>query len=143
MPPAPTLSRPPTPQARRLAPWPFVVVVLAAALAAGVLSTLATLLDEPARVDVVVENPTPYPLDVVVSRPDGSSSTRLGTVSPERVRTFPSVPDQGDEWVFRFGYGGVDGGTVTVPAVDLGEALVVPDEVAETLAAEGAEAPPR
>jgi hypothetical protein len=50
------------------------------------------------------------------------------------------VIDQGEQWVFRFTYGGVDGGELVVPRTELeasGWKVTVPQQFAERMRAAG------
>ena len=76
-------------------------------------------------------NPSPYALDLQVAGADRDGWMLLGTVSPNTMSTVGGVVDQGDTWVFRVGFEGVDvadfsvsrselvrsGWRVTIPAV--------------------------
>jgi hypothetical protein len=90
---------------------------------------------------VTVENPTVYQLEVDVS--DGRQGwLGLGAVVREGTQTFLEVIDQGDTWVFRFAYGGIDGGEITLRREELARSrwrVRVPDEVRARLAAAGLE----
>ena len=62
----------------------------------------------------------------------------LATVPPTTTATNLDVLDQGDDWVFSFSSGGVDGGSLRVSRAKLaadGWRLVVPDSVIQRLQA--------
>ena len=48
---------------------------------------------------VVIDNPTPYPVEIGVAGGDGGSLLTLGRVSSGERHAFASVIDQGDRWV--------------------------------------------
>ena len=120
------------------------VLALVLAVVAG-LAAAAFLLDamrSPSFVkQVTVENPTVYNLEVDVS--DGRRGwVGLGTVAREETQAFLEVLDHGDTWVFRFAYGGVEGGEVAVRREELARnrwRVRVPDGVRARLAAAGLE----
>jgi hypothetical protein len=68
---------------------------------------------------VTIENPDVHNLEVEVGDAARDRWLGLGTATREGSRTFQSVIDQGDTWVFRFRYGGVDGGEVVMSREDL------------------------
>ncbi len=67
---------------------------------------------------LTIENPGAHNLEVDIGDADRDRWLGVGTVTREASRTFESVVDQGDTWVFRFRYGGVDGGEVVVSRGD-------------------------
>lgn len=96
--------------------------------------------------EIVVANPTGYPLSVEVTGQADSAWLLLGTAQPGRDHRFQEVLDQGEVWVFRFGYGGRMAGELTVPRSELEESgwrVEVPLTVESTLLEEGAPPPPR
>jgi hypothetical protein len=112
-------------------------VALAAALVAAVASSVQAPADVPA---LTVDNPTVYQLNVEVS-PDGTGGwLDLGAVGRERAKTIEQIADQGQRWVFRFSYGGVDAGRVVLSRPELVTArwtVIVPAEAGERLRAAG------
>ena len=59
----------------------------------------------------------------------------LGSVG-RRTRMVEEVVDQGDEWVFRFAYGGVQAGEIVMPRAELakeGSKITVPPAVPDRL----------
>jgi hypothetical protein len=89
---------------------------------------------------VTIENPDVHDVEVDVGDADRKRWLGLGTAAREASRTFESVIDPGDTWVFRFRYGGVDGGEVVVSRDDLesnGWRVRVPAEVGARLTQAG------
>jgi hypothetical protein len=124
-----TMARPDTPR-RSLPSFPLVTVVLAGAL---LCVAMAYALREPDFVPrVTVDNPSPLDINVSVrSTPDGPRLL-LATVPGQQAVSNQDVLDQGDEWIFAFASGGVDGGTLRVPRAKLAGddwRVTVPDDV--------------
>jgi hypothetical protein len=89
---------------------------------------------------VTIENPNVHNLEIDVGDADRDRWLGLGTATREASRTFESVIDQGDTWVFRFRYGGIDGGQVVVSRDDLKSnrwRVLVPEEVGTRLTQAG------
>jgi hypothetical protein len=89
---------------------------------------------------VTIENPDVHNLEIEVGDADRDRWLGLGTATREASRTFQSVIDQGDTWVFHFRYGGVDGGEVVVSRDDLRGSrwrVRVPEEVGARLTQAG------
>lgn len=89
---------------------------------------------------VTVDNPGAWAVSVALLDADGRPRLYLGPVGAASERTFDQVLDQGDEWVFRFSYAGVE-----AEAHRAGRQLeadqwrvTVPAEMAERLRAAGA-----
>lgn len=124
-----TMARPDAPRRTHL-PLPLVLlVVVAAALSFGM--TLA-LRGPDTVASVTLENPAPIALNVNVHSGNGGGALVLGTVPAQGSATHLDVLDQGDNWVFTFSAGGVDGGTVRVTRAKLaadGWRLEVPEAV--------------
>jgi hypothetical protein len=119
---------------------------VAAAVVAGVAGIALLLfvmpsLRLPSYVDAIsVSNPHVWHVEIDVGRPDGSRWIGLGRVGREETQTFQSVIDPGDEWMFRFEYGGIGRGDVVVNRTELERAgwkLTVPEEFAERMRAAG------
>lgn len=134
MPTAPSIDRP-SPRARNRR-----VPALVAVIAAGVLATAAMLmfvgsvLDEPSRIDLVVENPTVYEMNVRAEPADGGSGQELGTVGAESSQTFAGAIDQGDRWQLEFAYAGVVAAELVVDRTELNAGpVVVPSSAEEVL----------
>ncbi len=95
MPTAPTMARPSARQRPRRAG--FAVAVVAAVAAIIVLfAIMSSLLAGPERIDVTIENPTDYTLDVKVRGGDDGPVHELGPVGSGATRSFVGVIDQGD-----------------------------------------------
>jgi hypothetical protein len=89
---------------------------------------------------VTVDNSTAFDVNVEVASDDRRGWLPLGTVGRDASRVFEEVADPGPTWVFRFSYGGVDGGTREWSRSDLRDAgwnLTVPDTVGQELADAG------
>ncbi|MGH8972511.1 MAG: hypothetical protein ACRD0C_04840 [Acidimicrobiia bacterium] len=89
---------------------------------------------------LTVENPGTHNVEVDVGDAERDRWLGLGTATRKASRTFESVIDQGDIWVFRFRYGGVDGGEVVVSRDDLegnGWRVRVPEQVGTRLTQAG------
>jgi hypothetical protein len=118
---------PERPRTNRQAAGIATAVAVTITLAVGV--GLATSL--PGHVPrLVVENRDEFQLNVTAGRVD------LGVAERSTRTTFAEVFDQGDTWVIRFSYAGVDAGAVTLDRRDLvrdGWRVVVPEAVAAKL----------
>jgi len=112
------------------------MAVVAAVAAALFLVAVAMMTDRPSFVsELTVVNPAVYKLNVDVSG-DGHGRLDLGAVRRETTSTYERVIDQGDTWVFRFSYGGVTGGEISVPRARLeadGWRVTVPGDIGERL----------
>lgn len=111
-------------------------VLVVAATAAVAVWLVVGPLQLPERVDVTVDNDTPFDLVVEAGTPDGAGSVVLGTAGRGREIAFRDKVDQGDEWVFSFSYGGVDAGAVQLGRAELessGWRVTVPRRVADVL----------
>ena len=131
----PVLTQPRS-QSSRLAHVGELLIVLA--IGAGVIFSLSSLgLDDtPSYRSLTVENPSPYTINIDVTSAKRDGWFDVGSVRRENRRTFEQTPDPGDQWVFRFSYGGVDAGELTVSRDQLardGWRIVVPAEAAERL----------
>ncbi len=85
---------------------------------------------------LTVQNPTPYLINVEVSGAERDGWLDVGSFRRERTRTVEELADQGDQWVFRFSYGGAEAGEVTVSGDQLardGWSMTVPSAVGENL----------
>jgi hypothetical protein len=111
------------------------------ALAATVLVALWSALRPPGFVErLTLVNDSVYDVDVRVSGGRDAPILRLGTVPRERENRMRAVLDQGRDWVFRFTYGGQDGGTLVVDRDELeraGWTLSVPATVERQLQRHG------
>lgn len=127
-----------TPSRRRSAPLIGAATVLIGFAALGVLFAVTRLgVGETISYRrLTVENPSPYAISVDVTGAERDGWLNLGSVPREGRRTVQEVADQGQKWIFRFSYGGVDAGEVTVNRDQLaknGWSVTVPPEVAERL----------
>ncbi len=93
--------------------------------------------------DVTVVNGTAYRLNVAVSSDDdGDGVVQLGAIGRGDDNRFEAVLDQGDVWVFRFDYGGVDAGELLVTSEDLealGRTIEIPPSTEQLLRDSGLE----
>ena len=114
--------------------------LLALALTLGVLWSVSG----PAVIErVTINNPTPYPVEVLVAGAAGDAQLDLGPVSPSASHTFESVVDQGDRWVVHVTSAGSDGGDFVVRRSEVARAhwvITIPDAVGTKLAEGGATA---
>ena len=128
-----TMARPHAP--RRSLPNISVVVlfVLGALLCVG----MALALQDPEIVPrVTVENRSTIPVNVDVRGSAAGSRLLLGTVPAGTTVSTLDVLEQGDDWIFGFSSGGVDGGSVHMSRAKLaadGWRLVVPEQVVDRL----------
>ncbi len=138
----PALARPsPQIQTRRL----DVVATLATLIVgAALLAAVNALLVDPDRVDLTVENPTQFDVNIDVRSLEGEGRLGLGTVDPGTSKSLSSVVDQGGRWLFEFSYGGVKAPPVEVSreVVTTGT-VVVPEIVGELFLDAGLSPPPR
>lgn len=122
----------------------FAGLAVSALGALALLGLVRVVIREPSFVGrITVANPTVYNLEVGVTGGDRKGVLGLGTVERESKATFASVIDQGDEWIFRFAYGGQGGGELVLSRADLERnrwQVTVPDEVGRRL--KGAGVPP-
>jgi hypothetical protein len=85
---------------------------------------------------VTVENPSALEVNVSVRPSSRGARLALTDVLPGSTETTHDVLDQGDDWIFSFSSGGVDGGTVRVPRAKLaadGWRLEIPQSVIDRL----------
>lgn len=128
-----TMARPHVPR-RNFPPLPLIALVVVGAL---VCAAMAYALRDPDVVPrVTVENPSQLSVNVSV-RPAGDSSRLiLATVAPTTTATNLDVLDQGDDWIFSFSSGGIDGGTLRLSRTKLAAddwRVAVPQSVVERL----------
>jgi hypothetical protein len=89
---------------------------------------------------LAIDNPTAFDINVDVAGGEGGGWFPLGTIDRETESVLEEVVDPGSTWVFRFSYGGVDGGELAVSRSELrgaGWQLAVPPGVSERLTAAG------
>jgi hypothetical protein len=95
----------------------------------------------PSYVDnVTVANPHQWDVGVEVAGAERDGWLGLGSVDRTASHEFQQVIDQGQQWVFRFSYAGVDGGELVVPRSELeasGWKVTVPEQFAERMRAAG------
>jgi hypothetical protein len=87
---------------------------------------------------VTVDNPSDLAVNVTVRPAGDQSGLVLATVPPTTTAQTLDVLDQGDEWVFSFSSGGIEGGTLRVSRAKLaadGWRVVVPESVIQRLRA--------
>jgi hypothetical protein len=128
-----TMARPHVPR-RTLPPFPVIALVVVGALLFVV--TAYALRDPDVVARVTVENPSPLAVNVDVRPSSDGAHLALAVVSPESQATTRDVLDQGDEWLFSFSSGGVEGGTIRVTRDQLaadGWRIVIPQQVVARL----------
>ncbi len=113
-------------------------LLMLAALAAGVVFALVALgrHDTATRRNLTVENPSPYIVNVDVTSAERDGWLHVGIVRRESRQTFEGLADPGDQWAFRFSYGGVAVGELSISRDQLareGWKITVPAEAAERL----------
>ncbi len=89
---------------------------------------------------LTIDNATPFDVNVDVTAGAGEGWFHLGTIEREAENVLEEVTDPGPTWVFRFTYGGIEGGELAMARSDLREAgwyLAVPIEVGQALTAAG------
>ena len=133
------LSRPRPAGSRKS--WSLLSVAMAGTAVVAVLALVSSGSRLPSYVDDITVV-TPHQWDVVV---DVTGTERegwlvMGTVDRGSSHAFEHVIDQGQQWVFRFSYGGVDGGELVLPRTELetgGWKVSVPEQFAERMRAAG------
>ncbi len=109
------------------------LVVVGALLCVG----MAFALRDPEIVPrVTVENRSTIPINVDVRGSSDGNRLILDTAPAGATVSTLDVLEQGDEWIFGFSSGGIDGGSVRVSRAKLaadGWRLVVPDDVVARL----------
>jgi hypothetical protein len=128
-----TMARPHAPR-RSLPPVSVVVLFVVGAL---VCVGMAFALEDPEVVPrVTVENRSTMPVNVDVRGSADGKRLILGTVPAGATVSTLEVLEQGDDWIFGFTSGGVDGGSVHMARSRLageGWRLVVPAHVVDRL----------
>jgi hypothetical protein len=129
-----TMARPLSPR-RTFPPVSVIALVIAGVL---LCAAMAYALRDPEVVSsVTVENPGQLDVNVSVRSANDEGQLILATVPPTTSATNLDVLDMGDEWIFSFSSGGVDGGTMRVSRAELaadGWRIVVPESVIQRLA---------
>jgi hypothetical protein len=127
------MARPHVPR-RTFPPLPIIALVVVGAL---LCAAMAHALRDPDVVPrVTVENPSQLDINVSVRSSDDASRLILATVPPTTSAPNLDVLDQGDDWIFSFSSGGVDGGSIRLSRAKLAAddwRVVVPDSVVERL----------
>jgi hypothetical protein len=131
---------PPRPRSAQLAS--VAVVLIGFAVEIGVAFPVARLaMGEPTSFShLTVHNPTPYIINVDVTGAERDGWLGVGSFRRERTRTVEELADQGRQWVFRFSYGGVEGGELVLGREQLardGWKVTVPAQVTERLRVAG------
>jgi hypothetical protein len=135
----PTLADPRRVQARRLGQGLLAGALVAAMLVGAAVTMEATRL--PSFVPrLTMVNPTPYQVEVDVTGEDRDGWLSLGGLRRESTKSMYEVIDQGDSWIFRFGYGGQAGGETRLTGAQLRADrwhVRIPPEVGDRLRAAG------
>ncbi len=136
---SPVATRPrPAPLQNRGILGTVLIAVLAAAFA---LLVVVPATRPPSFVDrVTVVNPHPWSVEVAVTGEERDGVVGMASVGRERTKTVEDVLDQGRTWIFRFSYGGVDGGELVVSRSELERArwtVAVPEDFAARMRAAG------
>jgi hypothetical protein len=124
-----TMARPHAP--RRTTPS-FAAIALVAVGALVCIGMTYALRNPDVVSRVTINNPSAIAVNVSVQPSRDGARLVLGTVPARGTAATLDVLDQGDDWIFSFSSGGVDGGTVRVSRAKLaadGWRLVVPDDV--------------
>lgn len=112
-------------------------VILAAVIGLAALISVTRLVEpDVSYVRITVENPLPYLVNVDVTGVSRDGWLALASVERGRTRVVEEVLDQGEEWVFRFSYGGVQAGEVVMSRDQLASEnwrITVPTAVADRL----------
>jgi hypothetical protein len=128
-----TMARPHVPR-RTFPPLPLIALVIVGAL---LCAAMAYALRDPDVVPrVTVENPSQIDVNVSVRPAADESRLILASVPATTTAQNLDVLDQGDEWIFSFSSGGIDGGTLRVSRAKLAAdnwRIVVPESVIQRL----------
>jgi hypothetical protein len=128
-----TMARPHVPR-RTFPPLPLIALLVVGALLCALMAY--ALRDAEVVPRVTIDNPSSLDINVSVRPEHDSSRLILATVPPSTSATNLDVLDQGDDWIFSFSSGGVDGGTLRVSRAELAAdnwRLVIPDSVVQRL----------
>ena len=124
-----TMARPHVPR-RTLPPFSVIALIVVGAL---LCAAMAYALRDPAVVTrVTVDNPSALNVNVDVRGSIEGGRLVLASVPSDSETSTLDVLDQGDEWIFSFSSGGVEGGDVRVSRAKLAAdrwRVVVPPEV--------------
>jgi hypothetical protein len=128
-----TMARPDAPR-RTFPPLSIVALLIGAVL---LCAAMAYSLRDPDSVPrITIENPSELTVNVSVRGTSDGPRLILASVLPTTSATTSDVVDEGDEWIFSFSSGGVDGGTVRVSRATLaadGWRVEVPESVIHRL----------
>jgi hypothetical protein len=128
-----TMARPHVP--RRT--FPPISVIALFVIGAVVCAAMAYVLRDPAFVDrVTIDNPSATEVDVDVRPSTAGARLAVAAVPPDSQATTLDVLDQGDDWIFNFSSGGIDGGDLHVTRAELaadGWRVVVPPEAIDRM----------
>ncbi len=128
-----TMARPHVPR-RTFPPLPLIALLVVGALLCAVMTY--ALRDPEVVSRVTIDNPSTLDINVSVRSTSDSSRLILATVPPTTTATNLDVLDQGDDWIFSFSSGGVEGGTLRVSRAKLaadGWRVEIPDAVIQRL----------
>lgn len=127
----------PLPLRRQMRTWALAV---ATGAALALVLTVRSLVEPPTRVErIEITNPHQWVAVVDVTDARRTQELGLGAVDPAKSQSFEEVIDQGDTWIFRFSYAGVDVERA-IPRAELERdrwKVTVPDEFSERLEAAG------
>ncbi|HEU5308606.1 MAG TPA: hypothetical protein VFW97_14865 [Acidimicrobiia bacterium] len=128
-----TMARPHVPR-RTFPPLPLIALVVVGVL---LCAAMAYELRDPKVVSrLTLENPSGLDVNVSVQPSPSGSRLVLPTVGANSTATSDDVLDQGDEWLFSFSSGGVDGGTLRVSRAKLAAGdwrVEIPESVVQRL----------
>ena len=144
MPPTPTIAQSPPRPPRSRSQLPLLV---AAVVACGLLLfQVSIVLRGPDRIGALtIHNETDFHLNAALSGSPDGPQLMLGQVRRNGTKTFASVLDPGQTFVFDLSYGGVESGTITVDRTALETdqwQLRIPAEMAQPLHDAGLAPPP-
>jgi len=118
-----------------------VTLAIAAVVVVAIVALLLPGSRLPSYVDAItVVNPHQWDAEAEATGTERDGWLGMGMVDRNASRRFEQVIDQGEQWVFRFTYGGVDGGELVVPRTELeasGWKVTVPQQFAERMRAAG------
>ncbi len=121
--------------------WSLLALVSAGVLVVAMVALLGSGSRVPSYVDgVTVVNPHQWDVGVDVTGAERDGWLGMGTVDRTASHGFEQVIDQGEKWVFRFSYAGLDGGELVLARSELeasGWKVAVPEQFAEHMRAAG------
>lgn len=110
------------------------------AMAFLVLALMSAMESPPHVGRITIDNPHGWAASVEVAASERDGWVGVRTVEPEGSQTFEEVLDQGDQWRFRFSYGGAAGGELVISRSELdrrGWNIAVPDTFPDRMRAAG------